>query len=166
MSDLLTPSEAAAHIGISSSYLRKIAITWADHLSDYATPTAGDPRTRRRLYTDQDIATISAILDLQRRGVEDDDIPAQLEIDPPEAQPARESHQETPQAPESASRAIMAISSAIVQDQAQRLSALEHQVGDLRVQVATLTAQLAQVAGAEHDHPAIVPTRRRRRSST
>ena len=142
MSDLLTPSEAAAHIGISSSYLRKIAITWADHLSDYATPTAGDPRTRRRLYTAQDVATMRAILDLQRRGVEDADIPAQLAIEPPEALEDHQSHQETPQAPESASRAIMAISSAIVQDQAQRITALEHQLADLRVQVATLTAQL------------------------
>ena len=166
MSDLLTPQDAAARIGISSSYLRKIAQAWPDQLSDYATPSAGDPRTRRRLYTAQDVATISAILDLQRRGVDETDIPAQLSVDPPEAQPASEAHQETPQAPESASRAIMAISSAIVQDQAQRLSALEHQVGDLRVQVATLTAQLEALTSSEHDHPAIVPTRRRRRSST
>ena len=142
MSDLLTPSEAAGRIGISASYLRKLALSWSDQLSDYATPTAGDPRTRRRLYTAQDVATMRAILDLQRRGVEDADIPAQLAIEPPEALEDHQSHQETPQAPESASRAIMAISSAIVQDQAQRITALEHQLADLRVQVATLTAQL------------------------
>lgn len=139
---LFTPSDAAGRIGISSSYLRRLALDWPQFLSDYANPTGSDPRSRRRMYTAQDIATISAILDLQRRGVEDTDIPAQLAIDPPEAPPARESHQEPPQAPESASRAIMAISSAIVQDQAQRITTLEHQVGDLRVQVATLTAQL------------------------
>jgi len=142
MSDLLTPSEAAGRIGISASYLRKLALSWSDHLSDYATPTAGDPRTRRRLYTAQDVATMRAILDLQRRGVEDADIPAQLAIEPPEALEDHQSQPETPQAPESASRAIMAISSAIVQDQAQRITTLEHQVADLRVQVATLTAQL------------------------
>ena len=142
MSDLLTPSEAAGRIGISASYLRKLALSWSDQLSDYATPTAGDPRTRRRLYTAQDVATMRAILDLQRRGVEDADIPAQLAIEPPEALEDHQSHQETPQAPESASRAIMAISSAIVQDQAQRITTLEHQLADLRVQVATLTAQL------------------------
>ena len=142
MSDLLTPSEAAGRIGISASYLRKLALSWSDQLSDYATPTAGDPRTRRRLYTAQDVATMRAILDLQRRGVEDADIPAQLAIEPPEALEDHQSQPEAAQAPDSASRAIMAISSAIVQDQAQRITALEHQLADLRVQVATLTAQL------------------------
>lgn len=142
MSDLLTPSEAAARIGISASYLRKIALAWPDHLSDYATPTAGDPRTRRRLYTAQDIATISAILDLQRRGVEDADIPAQLAIEPPAAVEDHQDQPETPVAPESASRALVAFTGALVQDQAARLAALETAVSDLRVQVATITAQM------------------------
>ncbi len=166
MSDLLTPSEAAARIGISASYLRKIAQAWPDHLSDYATPTAGDPRTRRRLYTVQDVATLRAILDLQRRGVEDADIPAQLAIEPASAFEDHQDQPEAPQAPESASRAMMAFTGALVQDQAARLAALESQVADLRVQVATLTAQLAIVAGDAHDHPAIVPTRRRRSAIT
>lgn len=163
MSDLLTPQDAAARIGISASYLRKLALAWPEQLSDYATPTAGDPRTRRRLYTAQDVATISAILDLQRRGVEDADIPAQLAIEPPEAV---EDHQEqpgTPAAPESASRALLAFTGALVQDQAARLAALETAVSDLRVQVARLSAQQEALAAAEHDHPAIVPTRRPRR---
>ena len=139
---LFTPSDAAGRIGISSSYLRRLALDWPQFLSDYATPTGSDPRSRRRMYTAQDVATISAILDLQRRGVEDADIPAQLAIDPPEALEDHQSQPETPQSPESASRAIMAISSAIVQDQAQRLAAVEAQLADLRVTVARLETQL------------------------
>lgn len=166
MSDLLTPSEAAARIGISASYLRKLALAWPEQLSDYATPTAGDPRTRRRLYTAQDIATITTILDLQRRGVEDADIPAQLAIEPPEAPHVAQGQPETPAAPESASRALVAFTGALVQDQAARITALETAVADLRVQVARLSSQVEALAAAEHDHPAIVPTRRPRRSST
>ena len=160
---LFTPSDAAARIGISTSYLRRLALDWPQFLSDYATPAGSDPRSRRRMYTAQDVATISAILDLQRRGVEDADIPAQLAIDPPEAPPAGQAQPEAPQAPESASRALMAISGAIVQDQAQRLTAVEAQLADLRVLVATLSSQVEALSAAEHDHPAIVPTRRRRR---
>lgn len=160
---LYSPQDAAQLVGISPSYLRSLAGQWSAHLSDYATPSAGDPRTRRRLYTAQDVATLSAILDLQRRGVDETDIPAQLAIEPPEAQPAAQDQPEPPQAPDSASRALMAFSGALVQDQAARLAALEAQVADLRVQVATLTAQLEALAAAEHDHPAIVPTRRPRR---
>lgn len=139
---LFTPQDAAGRIGISSSYLRRLALDWPQFLSDYANPTGSDPRSRRRMYTAQDIATISAILDLQRRGVEDADIPAQLAVDPPEAPPAVEAQPETPQAPESASRAIMALTGAIAQDQAQRLAAVEAQLADLRVQVARLEAMM------------------------
>ena len=163
MSDLLTPQDAAARIGISASYLRKLALAWPEQLSDYATPTAGDPRTRRRLYTGQDVATISAILDLQRRGVEDADIPAQLAIEPPEAPPASQAQPVAPTAPESASRALMAFTGALVQDQAARLTALETAVADLRVAVATLSGQVEALAAVAHDHPAIIPTRRAKR---
>ena len=160
---LYSPQDAAQRIGISASYLRSLAGQWAAHLSDYANPTAGDPRTRRRLYTAQDVATMAAILDLQRRGVEDADIPAQLAILPPTAPPISQEQPEAPAAPDSASRALMAFTGALVQDQAARLAALETAVADLRVQVATLSSRLEQLAAAEHDHPAIVPTRRPRR---
>lgn len=160
---LYSPQDAAQRVGISPSYLRSLAGQWAAHLSDYANPTGSDPRTRRRLYTAGDVATMREILDLQRRGVEDADIPEQLAIEPPEAQPAAQDQPETPAAPESASRALMAFSGALAQDHAGRLAALETQVSDLRVQVATLTAAVEALAAAEHDHPAIVPTRRPRR---
>lgn len=139
---LFSPQDAAARIGISSSYLRRLALDWPQFLSDYATPKGSDPRSRRRMYTAQDIATVSAILDLQRRGVEDADIPAQLAIEPASAFEDHQEQPEAPQAPESASRAMMAFTGALVQDQAARLAALETQVADLRVTVARLAGQL------------------------
>ena len=166
MPTLTSPNDAAAMLGIAPATLRSWAPLYDEFLSDYA-------RKGRRQYTRRDLAVLQTVKDLlDDRNTHDQvgDLLRTMDFGEEDTAPATDTAPRSAADATSASSALVHVVTAqlagVQQDQAARLAALEHQVSDLRVQVATLTAQLAQVAGAEHDHPAIVPTRRRRRSST
>ena len=91
----------------------------------------------------QVLARVKALLDAGNTRDQVNDL-LRLEDFPeePETLSDGESATEAPASATSANTAIMALTGAIVQDQAQRVAALEHQVADLRVQVATLVSQL------------------------
>lgn len=173
MPPLTSPNDAAARLGIAPATLRSWAALYDEFLSEYA-------RRGRRQYTRRDLAILRTVKDLlDDRNTHDQvgDLLRTMDFGEEDTAPAADEAPDAPghahdatsasgQAEQTASTALLVLSGQVVgvqQDQAQRLAALEAQVADLRVQVATLTAQLEALAAAEHDHPAIVPTRRPRR---
>lgn len=157
---LYQPHDVAALLGVSPSSLRNAAGEWADLLSDYANPPGEDPRKRKRLYTAKDVAIIERILDLRKRGVPPEQIAEQLAVDPPLATLGTD---EQVEAPAATSERRLALDPFVqlaqaqlgqIEDVLERLRTVERELGDLRVAMARLEAQ-------QHDHPGIVPTRRR-----
>ena len=63
MSTPYQPSEASSLLGISRSTLRRYADTFQEFLPDYGRRRKGD----RRLFSDGDLRTLWAIMDLQKR---------------------------------------------------------------------------------------------------
>lgn len=170
MPTLTSPNDAAARLGIAPATLRSWAPIYDEFLSDYA-------RRGRRQYTQRDLAILRTVKDLLDDRNTHDQVAVRLrtmDFGEPDLAPAADDAPSSAadatsasgQAEQTASTALLVLSGqlgAVQQDQAQRITTLEHQVADLRVQVATLTAQLEALHDAQHDHPGIVPTRRPRR---
>lgn len=173
MPPLTSPNDAAARLGIAPATLRSWAPIYDEFLSEYA-------RRGRRQYTRRDLAILQAVKSMLDDRLKHDQVAARLrtmDFGEEDTAPAADEAPEAPgyahgatsasgQAEQTASTALLVLSGQVVgvqQDQAARLAALETQVADLRVQVATLTVQLEALHAAQHDHPAIVPTRRPRR---
>ena len=157
---LYQPHDVAARLGVSPSSLRGAAGEWGDLLSDYANPPGDDPRRRKRLYTAKDVAILERILDLRKRGVAPEAIAEQLAVDPPVATLGTD---EQVEAPAGSSERRLALDPFVqlaqaqlgqIEDVLERLRTVERELADLRVTLARLDAQ-------QHDHPGIVPTRRR-----
>lgn len=66
------PSEAASQIGIPESTLRRYANQFGEHLSESAN------RKRSKLYTEEDLATLTTIRLLFSRGFKTEDVSSQL----------------------------------------------------------------------------------------
>ena len=75
MPETLTPSNLAKKLDISANTVRRITSTYADFLSEGATPPAGG----RRIYTLEDAATIEMIVNMQNLGRDEAEILTQLE---------------------------------------------------------------------------------------
>lgn len=75
MPEKLTPSNLAKKLDISANTVRRITSTYADFLSEGATPPAGG----RRIYTLEDAATIEMIHNMQNLGKDEAEILDQLE---------------------------------------------------------------------------------------
>ena len=157
---LYQPQDVAARLNVSPSLLRNTAATWREMLSDYANPPGDDPRKRKRLYTAKDVAILERILDLRKRGVAPEDIAEQLAINPPKATIGTDEQVETPAGTSERRIALdpfMQLAQAQlgqIEDVLERLRTVERELGDLRVAI-------ARIEGQQHDHPGIVPTRRR-----
>ena len=157
---LYQPQDVAAKLGVSPSSLRNAAAVWGAMLSDYANPPGENPHKRKRLYTAKDVATLERILDLRKRGVAPEDIAAQLAVDPPQASIGTDEQAEPPAGTSERRIALdpfVQLAQAQlgqIEDVLERLRTVERELGDLRVAI-------ARIEGQQHDHPGIVPTRRR-----
>ena len=152
MPTLTSPNDAAARLGIAPATLRSWAPIYDEFMSDYA-------RRGRRQYTQRDLTILRTVKDLlDDRNTHDQvgDLLRTMDFGEPDLAPAadeapepapaaRDDSSASGQAEQTASTALLVLSGQVVgvqQDQAQRITALEHQLADLRVMVATLTAQL------------------------
>lgn len=169
------PVDAAELLGVSTSTLRRWAQDFAEHLSASASPDAGS----RRRFTTRDIAVLrhaKALLDARNATPAVNDLLRLEDFGDLEADQAAEAPATPPQAQDASTALVSLLGSQVITAQAdqaqrvtyleQRLASVESQLADLRVLVARLEAMLEALTSSEHDHPAIVPTRRRRRSST
>ena len=150
MSDGYLPSRSARMLGVSRSTLRRYADVFAEFLPDYSRPRRGD----RRVLSDGDLRTLSAILDLHKRlqfdgtVVSREDlldllrspdgpqlvVPAALPTPPPEGSPeARTAGQEAQDGP-----------APLVRDQSQTFPAKV-------VDVAALLGQVDQLRQSQDD---------------
>lgn len=152
MPPLTSPNDAAARLGIAPATLRSWAPIYDEFLSEYA-------RRGRRQYTRRDLAILRTVKDLLDDRNTHDQVAVRLrtmDFGEEDTAPAADEAPDAPehahgatsasgQAEQTASTALLVLSGQVVgvqQDQAARLAALESQVADLRVQVATLSAQL------------------------
>lgn len=152
MPPLTSPNDAAARLGIAPATLRSWAPLYDEFLSEYA-------RRGRRQYTRRDLAILRTVKDLLDDRNTHDQVAVRLRAmdfgepdlapaadEAPDASPrARGDTSASGQAEQTASTALLVLSGQVVgvqQDQAARLAALETQIADLRVQVATLSSQL------------------------
>lgn len=149
MPPLTSPNDAAARLGIAPATLRSWAPIYDEFLSDYA-------RRGRRQYTQRDLAilrTVKNLLDDRNTHDQVADLLRTMDFGEPDLAPAAEEAPEPAPAAKddssasgsTTSTALLVLSGQLVgaqQDQAQRLTAVEAQLADLRVQVATLSSQL------------------------
>jgi DNA-binding transcriptional MerR regulator len=167
MQQHVKPAVVARQLGIADSTLRRYTVDFAAHLSSDAAPEAG---TRRR-FRPSDVAVLQRAKELLDAGNDIKQVNELLALDDFSTAEADQADQ-SPTGEQQASTALVSLlgaqlagtqqdQSARITAQDARLAAVEGQLADLRVLVARLEAVVEALGSRLHDHPGIVPTRRR-----
>lgn len=151
------PRHLTTALQVSGTTIRRWSEVYSRHLSPSAT-------TAPRRYTDADVAVLHRVKALSDSGMRIEEIDALL--DQPEALPLTEAPTASQDAPTTALQSVTALIDTLQATQAtqqQMASALAGlaDLGDLRSQVQALAERVARLEAQQHDHPGIVPTRRR-----